>query len=430
MHGRVTRPAVARAVAGMSHGGLSKERLRRLDDVISGYVARGEVPGAVTLICRRGEVHVSATGTLALGSPESIRRDTIFRISSMTKPITAAAAMILVEECRLRLDDAVDHWLPELAERKVLRWIGAPLDDTVPAKRAITVRDLLTFRMGFGHVWAPADTYPILQSVHKLGLGTDLSSMPAPDEWIRRLGTLPLMHQPGEKWMYNTAAEVLGILVARASGQPLETFLCERLFEPLGMKDTGFSVPPEKLHRLSTCYWSEQEVLASGCRIDWCKPAVGPLAIFDEPARSLWSRPPVFPSAAGGLVSTIDDYLAFGQMMLNKGRHGVTRVLSRPSVETMTADHLTPEQRAASGYFAGFFEHRSWGFGLSVVTRRDHPARNVGRFGWDGGMGTSWYADSREEMTGILMSQRAWTAPSPPPFIRDFWTLVYQAIDD
>src|SRR3989442_932068 len=185
----------------MSTAGLSKARLGRMHDVMAGYVERGEVPGLVTLVSRRGEVHVDAIGMKAVGDSDPIRRDTIFRISSMTKPITATATMILVEECKVRLDEPVDRWLPELAERRVLKRLDGPLDDTEPAKRAITVRDLLTFRMGFGQMMAPPDAYPILSAANELqiGLGPPTpSTMPPSDEWMRRLGSLPLMHQPGD----------------------------------------------------------------------------------------------------------------------------------------------------------------------------------------------------------------------------------------
>jgi CubicO group peptidase (beta-lactamase class C family) len=403
----------------MSTGGLSKARLDRMHDVMSSYVERGEVPGMVTLVSRRGEVHVDAMGMKAVGGRDPIRRDTIFRISSMTKPITAAAAMILVEECKLRLDEPVDRLLPELAGRKVLKRLDGPLEDTVPANRPIIVRDLLTFLMGFGMVMAPPGTYPIQKAIGELLLGQGPptpSIPPAPDEWIRRLGTLPLMHQPGEEWMYNTGADVLGVLISRASGQPLETFLRERIFEPLGMKDTGFSVHAAKIDRLATSYWSN--------------PETGALELYDEAKGGQWSRPPAFPSAAGGLVSTIDDYLAFGQMMLNKGRHGTTRILSRPSVETMTTDQLTPEQKAVSGLVPGYFDSHGWGFCMSVITRRVDVAGTIGRFGWDGGLGTSWCSDPKEDMVLILMTQRSWDSPSPPGVCLDFWTSAYQAIDD
>jgi CubicO group peptidase (beta-lactamase class C family) len=401
----------------MSTGGLSRARLVRMHDVMASYVERGEVPGLVTLVSRRGEVHVDAIGAQAFGDSPPMRRDTIFRISSMTKPIIAAATMILVEECKLRLDEPVDALLPELADRQVLKRLDGPLDDTEPAKRPITVRDLLTFRMGFGMIMAPPDAYPILKAANEqqIGMGPPSpSTVPAPDEWMRRLGSLPLMHQPGEQWMYNTGSDVLGVLITRASGQELPTFLRERIFEPLEMRDTAFSVPEASLDRLATSYWTD--------------PTSGKLTVYDEAVGGQWSHPPAFPSGAGGLVSTIDDYLAFGQMMLSQGKHGNERILSRPSVELMTTDQLTPEQKAASSLISGFLDGHGWGFGVSVVTRRDDIAAVPGRYGWDGGLGTSWYSDPREDMVIILMTQCAWASPSPPNVY--FWTLAYQAIDD
>jgi CubicO group peptidase (beta-lactamase class C family) len=403
----------------MSAGGLSRKRLGRMHDVMTGYVERGDVPGLITLVSRRGEVHVDVIGTMAYQGRDPIQRDTIFRISSMSKPITAVATMILVEECTVRLDEPVDGLLPELAGRQVLKSLDGSLDDTLPANRPITVRDLLTFRMGFGQMMAPPDAYPILQVANEQQIGMGPPSpdtLPAPDEWMHRLGQLPLMHQPGEKWMYNTGADVLSVLIARASGQPLETFLRERIFEPLGMKDTGFSVPGDKLDRLATSYWTNF--------------MSGKIEVFDEAKGGQWSRPPAFPSGAGGLVSTIDDYLAFGQMLLNNGKHGSEHILSRLSVETMTTDQLTPVQKAVSGLIPGYFNSHGWGFGMSVVTRRDDIASVPGRYGWDGGMGTSWYSDPTEEMVTILMTQQSWISPNPPNVCLDFWTLAYQAIGD
>ena len=401
----------------MSTAGLSKARLSRMHDVMASYVERGEMPGLVTLVSRRGEVHVDVIGTQAIGKSSPMRRDTIFRISSMTKPITAVATMILVEECKIQLNEPVDALLPELAERQVLKRLDGPLDETIPAKRPITVRDLLTFRMGFGQLMAPPDAYPILLAANEqqIGMGPPSpSTMPAPDEWMRRLGSLPLMHQPGEQWMYNTGSDVLGVLIARASGQPLETFLRERIFEPLEMRDTSFSVPEASLDRLATSYWTD--------------PASGELTVYDEAVGGQWSHPPAFPSGAGGLVSTIDDYLAFGQMMLSLGKHGNERILSRLSVEAMTTDQLTPEQKAVSSLVPGFFDNHGWGFGVSVITRRDDIAAVPGRYGWDGGMGTSWYSDPREDMVTILMTPCFFASPNPPNV--SFWTAAYQAIDD
>ena len=392
-------------------GGLSKARLGRMRDVMARHVEHGGVPGLVTLVSRRGETHVEALGP--------VQRDTIVRIASMTKPVAAVAAMILVEECRLRLDDPVDALLPELADRKVLRRLDGPLADTVPAKRPISLRDLLTLRMGFGYVFDAAAPSPIVQAANAQGLllgPPKPQQLPAPDEWMRRLGTLPLMHQPGEKWMYDLGLDVLGVLIARAAGQGLETFMRERIFGPLRMKDTGFSVPADKIDRLAPSYWTNFET--------------GALELYDEARGGQWSRPPAFPAAASGLVSTVDDYLAFGQMMLNKGAYGSERILSRPSVETMITDQLTAEQKASSGLDAGYFDSHGWGFGLSMVTRRQHGPDSVGAFGWDGGLGTSWRSDPLEEMVAILMTQRAWASPTPPAVCVDFWTSAYQAIDD
>jgi CubicO group peptidase (beta-lactamase class C family) len=258
---------------------------------------------------------------------------------------------------------------------------------------------------------APPDNYPIQKAAAALeivGMGAPNPSSPhGPDEWIRRLATLPLMHQPGEKWMYNIGSYVLGVLIARASGQPFETFLRERIFEPLGMRDTGFSVPAAKLDRLATSYMVNR--------------ATGALVLHDGAQDSQWSRPPAFPDGGGGLVSTVDDYLAFSRMLLNKGKHGRERILARPSVETMTTDQLTPAQKAASP-FPGLWDNRGWGFGVSVVTHRDGLAATPGQYGWDGGFGTSWRSDPAEEMVGIVMTQRAFTAPIPPDVILDFWT--------
>jgi CubicO group peptidase (beta-lactamase class C family) len=182
------------------------------------------------------------------------------------------------------------------------------------------------------------------------------------------------------------------------------------------MRDTGFSVPAGDLGRLATSYWANAET--------------GALDVHDEPRGGQWSRRPAFPSGAGGLVSTVDDILAFGQMLLDGGWHGGGRILSRPSVEIMTTDQLTPEQKAASAFVPGWFDSHGWGFGMSVLTRRDGLAGSVGTFGWDGGLGTSWSSDPREEMVTILMTQRAWTSPNPPNVRLDCWASAYRAIDD
>ena len=215
--------------------------------------------------------------------------------------------------------------------------------------------------------------------------------------------------------MYDTGLDVLGVLIARAAQQPLDVFLKERLFTPLGMRDTGFAVPHANLDRLATAYAIDAR---TGARV-----------VYDAPAGA-WSHPPAFPSAASGLVSTVDDYLAFGRMMLNKGIHNRIRILSRPSVEAMTINHLTPQQLARDSLQPGYFDSHGWGFGLSMVTRRAGVAGSVGAFGWDGGLGTSWVSDPAEDLVGILMTQVAWTSPKPPEVCEDFWTCVYSAIAD
>ena len=400
----------------MTEHAFDRARLQRMRTVMSGYVERGAIPGIVTLVARQDEVHVEVVGTRALNESEPMRRDTIFRIASLTKPIAAAAAMILVEECRLRLDEPVDRWLPELAGRRVLKRIDAELDDTVPARRSITLRDLLTLRMGIGSVMAPPGTYPIQRAIAELRIGGDGPPKPAQsppaDEWMRRLGSLPLLHHPGEQWCYHIGMDVLGVLIARASGRSLGEFMQERVFAPLGMRDTGFSVPPEKLQRLPACYQGTADGRG--------------LTLYDGIADSHWGQPPPFESGGGGLVSTVDDYYAFCRMMLNKGRHGRERILSRASVELMTTDQLTPEQREAI-FFDG---NSSWGFGMGVLTRRDDLASVPGRFGWTGGLGTSAYSDPREDLIGILMTQRLMDSPEPPAVFSDFWTTAYQAIAD
>jgi CubicO group peptidase (beta-lactamase class C family) len=398
----------------MSDGVFSGARLDRMRGVMAGHVERGHAPGIVTLVSRRGETRVDAVGAKAVGGDDPMRRDTIFRIASMTKPVVAVAAMILVEECRLRLDDPVDPLLPELADREVLKRPDWPVDETVPANRPITLRDLLTLRLGIGAVLAPPGSHPIQEAMEEAELapGADSPSLP-PDEWMRRLGGLPLIHQPGERWMYETGSDVLGVLISRATGGSLEAFFRERIFEPLGMDDTGFHVPPAKVDRLASLYGAN--------------PETGALELHDDAGDSKWSRPPAFESGGGGLVSTVDDYLAFCRMMLNGGKHGGERILSRPSVELMTTDHLTPGQRQGAEMLLG--ENGGWGFGMSVVTGRDDLAATPGRFGWDGGYGTSGYSDPGEDMIGILMTQRL-AGPDSPRIDLDFWTSAYAAIDD
>jgi CubicO group peptidase (beta-lactamase class C family) len=392
-------------------GGFSKSRLERLRDVLDGYVRRGEVPGAIALVSRGGKTHLEQAG--------DVQPDTIFRIASMSKPVVAAAAMILVEDCVLRLEDPVDDYLPELASRQVLTRFDAPLNSTVPARRPITVRDLLTFTLGLGFgegMWGPPGTVPIMDALTALGQGAPKpAEFPPVDEWMRRLGELPLVCQPGERWLYNTGSDVLSVLIARASGQRLEDFVRERLLEPLGMTDTGFSVPPESLDRLPTEYATD--------------PATGATVVYDPPSGQ-WSAPSAFPSGGGGMVSTIADYAAFASMLMGRGRCRGTRILSPASVSLMTSDQLTPAQKAVSGLMPGDFDDAGWGFGVSVVTRRTSLYHGAGTYGWIGGLGTTWHNDPAEDLVMILLTQQALTSPAPPRIFRDFWTTTYAAIED
>jgi CubicO group peptidase (beta-lactamase class C family) len=401
----------------MNATGLSRSRLKRLHNVLSGYVKRKEIPGMVALVSHHDDVHVEVLGTMAFDNPKSIRRDTIFRIASLTKLITAVAAMILVEECKIRLDDSIEPWLPELANRRVLKSITSNLDDTVPALRAITLRDLLTYRMGFGSIMAMPNTYPIQKFIREYRIGGDApmlpTQQPAMDEWLQKIGSLPLMAQPGKYWMYHVSGDVLGALISRVSGISLGMFMRERIFDPLGMKDTAFYVPPEKIDRLPPLHFLDAQT--------------NKLDFFDDIKKSAWSSEPPFESGGGGLVSTIDDYFAFCRMMLNKGRYVNEQILSRATVELMTSDQLTPEERKGSEIFFG--THSSWGFGFAIDIVRKEIYHNPDRFGWTGGFGTTAYIDPREEMIGILFTQRMMDSPEPPKVFTDFWTLAYGGME-
>ncbi|MDJ0383485.1 serine hydrolase domain-containing protein [Streptomyces sp. G-G2] len=406
-----------------NHGGFSEAGLRSMRDVLARHVDSGKIPGLVALVSRGEETYVEALGTMRHDGGAPMRRDTIFRMASTSKPVAAAAVMVLVDECRLRIDDTVDRWLPELADRQVLKRIDGPLDETVPARRPITVRDLLTSTFGLGMDMTALGA-PIMNAIFEQGLTPNLPvPMPGPDEWIRRLGTLPLMHQPGERWQYQISNDLLGVLVARVTGQTFEAFLRERIFEPLGMKDTGFHVPADKIDRLTDLYAPD--------------PQSGEFHVWDAAKGGRWSEPPAFQGGGGGLVSTADDYHAYFRMLLNGGTHGGERILSRPAVELMTTNRLTPEQQAVRHAMAvnnvhlsfGQGQHGGWGIGMAVRTYRGDYA-SVGQFGWDGGSGTSTYADPEKNLTGVLLTQVGMSVPNSAHAFHDFWSTVYQAIED
>jgi CubicO group peptidase (beta-lactamase class C family) len=396
--------------------GFDPGRLERMREVMADHVNRDTVGGVAWLAARDDDIEVGVGGTLTRGEPEPVCRNSIFRISSMTKPIVAVGALLLVEDCRLRLEDPVDDLLPELADRRVLVDPRGPIDgDTVPADRPITVEDVLTFRLGLGMDFEAPWPQPLLEAMNGLGLGSgppEPQVPPEPDEWMRRLATLPLLYQPGERWLYNTGSDVLGVLIARASGRPFDAFLHERVFEPLGMVDTGFAT--RQVDRLGTCYTRD--------------PATGARVVFDVP-QGQWAKPPAFPSGGAGLVSTVDDLHAFARMLLSGG--GLpdgSRLLSRASVEAMTTDHLGIDRGAGAASPDG---SQGWGYGVGVQVHRVGLTRPAGSYGWAGGLGSSWANDPGERLVGVLLTTDAFAGPFPPPaVIQDFWTCVYTALAD
>ncbi|GLZ77497.1 serine hydrolase [Actinorhabdospora filicis] len=403
-----------------SGDGLSKDARRRLREVLARHVESKQIPGLVALIGRGRETYVEALGTMRHEGGAPMRRDTIFRMASTSKPVVMSAALALLDDCRMRLSDPVEIWLPELANRVVLKKPDGPIGDTVPARRPITVRDILTSTFGLGLDATMAGT-PIHAAVMAAIYPEGMNPVHAPDEWMRRLGTLPLATQPGESWAYNVSLDVLGVLVARVSGKSFEDFLRERIFEPLGMKDTGFHVPAAKIDRLPPSYAPN--------------PQTGEFTIWDEAIGGKWSKPPAFQGGGGGLASTVDDYHAYFRMLLNKGVHGSKRILSKAAVELMTTDRLTAGQRAEWDRQAdnpvafGLSRQGAWGMGMAVRVHRDDYA-SIGQFGWDGGTGTTAYADPEKGFFGIMLTQVAMSVPNAPRAIHDFWTAAYQAIDE
>jgi CubicO group peptidase (beta-lactamase class C family) len=396
---------------GSLHSDRSLERvgpMTNLHAVLETHVSNGMVPGAVGLVARGDRVEVQAVGCVDVAGTSPMARDSIFRIASITKPIIAAAVMMLVEDGRVALEETVEAWLPELASRMVVRTPAGPVDDVVPAARPITVVDLLTFRAGYGF---PSDfTLPavgLLFSELKQG-PPQPQLVAAPDEWMATLSRLPLLHHPGEAWLYNTCSDILGVLVARVSGCSLPELLADRLFEPLGMVDTGFAVPAGKLDRFPSYYRADTS---------------GGLELVDPP-EGQWSSLPAFPSGAGGLVSTVDDWHSFARMLLAEGTVDGRRLLSPASVRQMTTDQLTPSQRDAGRLF---LEGQGWGFGGSVDVAAVDPWNVPGRYGWVGGTGTAAHITPSTGAVTILLSQLEMAGPTPPALMRDFWRCAADA---
>jgi CubicO group peptidase (beta-lactamase class C family) len=382
-----------------------------------GYIDRGEVGNVVTLLYRHGQrAHADHVGWLDEALTVPVAEDTIFRIASMTKPIVSVAALMLLEEGRLRLDDPVDRWLPELADRRVMRDSAGDIDDTYPSPRPITVLDLLTHRPGLASQFTAGGK--IGKAVAKLHIGNALLLTGSdPDDWLARLGALPLVYEPGTHFNYGFATDVLGFLVARIAGMGLEDFLRQRIFGPLGMVDAGFHVPPDKLSRLSVAHMPDA--------------VTGKPILNDHPNTSPWTQPKSVPSGSAGLVSTAEDYARFGLMLRDGRAPNGDRLLSRKTIELMTTDFLSAEQRGR--LFLGFdmWSARGFGLGVSVVDKlaEQYNLGSIGRFGWGGAFGTSWFNDPSEDLTAIMMIQSL-VGPLSPRIEADFVNLVYQAIDD
>lgn len=361
--------------------------MTNLEEMLTEVCGTHRIPGAVALVARGDDVEVAATGRRSIdGVP--MTRDTLFRIASVTKPVIAAATMALVDRGHLDLDASVVELLPELAEPMVLRDVGGPVDDPdnlVPAERPITVRDLLTFRAGHGF---PEDFHAPVVSLlaGTLGQGAPRpASLVEPDEWMRRLSQVPLLHQPGQGWTYNTGADILGVLLARAAGSPLDDVLADTVLAPCGMADTGFWTTD--VDRLATYYKRDDD---------------GDLELVDPPDGQ-WASPPPFLSGAAGLLSTADDWCAFGRMLLAGGehrdQHGRRRVLSEEAVRLMTTSHVD------GGPQHMFLDGQGWGFGGGVDIRPTQPFHVRGRYGWIGGTGTAGYVIPSTDTVVVWLSQ-------------------------
>ena len=382
--------------------GLSAERLERIGETIQRAIDAKQISGAVTVVARRGHVaHFEARGLMDIEASAPMRKDAIFRIASMTKPVTGVAILMLVEEGRIRLSDPVSRFVPEFKEPKVaLRRSDSAAEEggiyTVPAEREVTVHDLITHTSGLGSGGAASEATSRIAPRDGTGTVAD---------WAAALGAAPLDFQPGARWAYSGLAgiDTLGRIVEVASGLTFDEFLRQRIFEPLGMEDTGFNVPEDKKPRVATLYRRTPEGLER----------------FPLPG---WLATTTLHGGGGGLWSTAEDYLQFGQMLVNGGELNGTRLLGPRTVELMASNHVGDlyEKVGAAGM----------GFGLTVdvvldgaAARGDH--RSTGSFGWLGAFGTAWWVDPREDLTAILMVQ----TPGGP-LRADFQNAVMQAIVD
>ena len=355
------------------------------------FIDKGDLSGIVTLTWRDGaEVASEALGWRDLEARAPMRRDTLFRIASMTKPVTTVAALMMLEEGRLRLEDPITKWAPEFAEMRVLKDPAGALDQTEPARRVITIQDLMTHRAGLAYAFSSSG--PIAKA-HEDALGMPLDSAMSPDAWLAALAGLPLSYHPGERLHYSHATEVLGFIAARIDDAPLREVLARRIFRPLGMNDTDFWVEPAKRDRLAKLYRFSEK---AGC-----------LTPVDMP---MGEAPSQYAAGGGGLVSTVDDYLKFARLLLNDGEVDGVRLLKPDTVRDMRTDRLTPAQREVPFLGMPMWAGMGFGLGLSLV---DAPERNfmgvgsVGSFGWPGAFGTWWQADPVQKLIMIYMVQHS-----------------------
>jgi CubicO group peptidase (beta-lactamase class C family) len=346
----------------------------------------GLLAGAVTMVWQAGEVlQVNELGHRDVDARLPMQRDTIFRIASMTKPVTIAAAMALIEEGKLALSDPVSTWLPELADMQVLLDPHGPLDKTEPARRLITIDDLMTHRSGLAYAFSVLG--PLGRAYGRMSFRQNQ------DRWLAELAKLPLAHQPGARLTYSHATDVLGIALSRIEGKSLSDVLADRIFAPLGMTDTGFSVGAEGRRRAATMYKLDESYVLT-------HDVMGPAPITDPP----------FCTGGAGLWSTVDDYLRFARMLLEGGTLGGIRVLGEDSVRLMRTDRLTDEQKRYPFLGMPYWIGRGFGLNLSVVT---DPAKSrqlfgpggVGTFGWPGAYGTWWQADPSANLILIYLIQ-------------------------
>ncbi|HEY2070619.1 MAG TPA: serine hydrolase domain-containing protein [Rhizomicrobium sp.] len=370
--------------------GFSAEKLAPVGPMLQSVVDAGDLSGAVTLVWRKGQdVQFNAIGKRDIAGNKPMTRDTLFRIASMTKPITSVAALMLVEDGVIKLSDPITKWLPEFTDMQVLKDPKGPIDETYPSPRAITVEDLMTHRSGFAYAFS--SSVP-LGKAHEEVLGPPLDNTKTPDQWLAALATLPLTFEPGKQLHYSHSTEVLGFLIGRACGKTYREFILERILKPLGMNDTDFMVPKEKRDRAAVVY-----------QLDQTSGALVPVPFPD------YDTPPAYTAGGGGLISTLDDYLLFARMLLNDGELDGKRYLKRETVADMRTNRLTPEQRAIPFLGMPLWAGMGFGLGLSVVVEPDKHewmgAASKGSFGWPGAFGTWWQADPEKDMILIFLIQ-------------------------